>query len=677
MKLKQLHLTNFKRFSELSLEFTDGSNLIKGKNYQGKSTVLQAIHVALFGNSVAPCDTKDLIRRGTKDFKIVLTLSSGLTVTRTSKESSLARGSAEPFARGHTAVNAAIVEELGITKARFNQIYMSAQGSPQHLLDMEGAELQRFIESCIGVDVLDKVVKAARKGEANYTSIACAYTGNILDSEHLQTNRASRTILGNNISALETELETVSSVSQLNERQIAELSSQISAAVKHNKTVDAYVTKRKALEGMSLQPLFDTTDDEAQVSILYQQEKDQRNFDREADKASSYRDILGRLQREPVEKVEEIIDETVYLGDLLDEARSALQTKQAEVKRLTTAVQDAVCPECKRPYDGNHDLPAFQKLLADASNSVPALQAKVADAKAKHAEAHEAVRDNNKLVNDYARYVERVEKAEKDLAEAQEALGKNPGHNLEDIALKARALAKKIAEETQQNRQTQKENDNFTRLTAEFAALNPPISGSINIEELSSQLNFVSKSLAENRRQYESTSSELRECQSTLRAEEDRFAQHEKALKLKKENADKAQLYAEVVQVLSAHRANIVSEAYDVIFSVASEFAKTSTEGDIQEVLLHNGAISYRENGHIFNKASASGAQKTLMGLGMKLGLVRLSTTNLDCLILDEVSADMDDWVSLQCMLALNSFCNQTLTVTHRQDDVAENVIQL
>lgn len=677
MKLKSLHLTNFKRFSALSLDFADGSNLIKGKNYQGKSTVLQAIHVALFGNSAAPCDTKDLIRRGTKDFKIVLTLSSGLTVTRSSKESNIARGSAEPFVRGHTAVNAAIVEELGITKAKFNQIYMSPQGSPQHLLDMEGSELQRFIESCIGVDVLDKVVKAARKGEANFTTLATAYASDILSDDTAQSNKIYRTILEGNISDKETEINGLKAASEACDTQTASLTRQLAEAVNHNKAVDAYDTKRKALDGLALQPLFDTVEDEAKVATLYQQEKDQRTFDKEFDKVASYRDILARLEREPVEKVEEIVDETVYLQDLVDAATSVLRDKQDEVKRLRSAVHDAVCPECKRPYDGYHELPTFEKILAEASNSIPGLESKVAEAKARLSEAREAVRVNTKLVNAYESYVEKVERAKKDLASANDALGKNPGHNLDDLTTKARALSKKIAEETQQNKQTQRENDDFTRLTTEFAALAPPVGGLINLSELTAQLNKVCQDSTDNRKAFEAASSELRTFQEALRTAQDAFAKHVKALELKKENSDKAQLYAEIVQVLSTHRASIVSEANDVIFSVASEFAKTATQGDIQRVLLHNGAISYKENDHVFSKSSASGAQKTLMGLGMKLGLVRLSTTNLDCLILDEVSADMDKDVSLQCMLALNSFCSQSLTVTHREDDVAENVIQL
>jgi DNA repair exonuclease SbcCD ATPase subunit len=97
----------------------------------------------------------------------------------------------------------------------------------------------------------------------------------------------------------------------------------------------------------------------------------------------------------------------------------------------------------------------------------------------------------------------------------------------------------------------------------------------------------------------------------------------------------------------------------------------------MEEVLLQDGNITYREAGRVHGKRRASGAQRTIIGLGLKLGLVRLVPSNFDCLILDEVSADMCPEVSMRCMLAINSFCGQTIAVTHRSLDVAGNVIEL
>lgn len=49
MILKKLHITNFKMFEEIKLEFKPGFNLLLGDNGVGKTTVLEAATVAVSG----------------------------------------------------------------------------------------------------------------------------------------------------------------------------------------------------------------------------------------------------------------------------------------------------------------------------------------------------------------------------------------------------------------------------------------------------------------------------------------------------------------------------------------------------------------------------------------------------------------------------------------------------
>lgn len=45
--LKKIHIQNYRVFEDLTLEFTDGLNVIVGNNDAGKSTLLEAVHLAL------------------------------------------------------------------------------------------------------------------------------------------------------------------------------------------------------------------------------------------------------------------------------------------------------------------------------------------------------------------------------------------------------------------------------------------------------------------------------------------------------------------------------------------------------------------------------------------------------------------------------------------------------
>ncbi|PHR58058.1 MAG: ATP-dependent endonuclease [Arcobacter sp.] len=49
MKIKKINIENFKSFRKLELELNDGVNIIVGNNEAGKSTILEAIHLALTG----------------------------------------------------------------------------------------------------------------------------------------------------------------------------------------------------------------------------------------------------------------------------------------------------------------------------------------------------------------------------------------------------------------------------------------------------------------------------------------------------------------------------------------------------------------------------------------------------------------------------------------------------
>lgn len=49
MILKKLHISNFKMFEDIDFEFKPGFNLILGDNGVGKTTILEAITVAVSG----------------------------------------------------------------------------------------------------------------------------------------------------------------------------------------------------------------------------------------------------------------------------------------------------------------------------------------------------------------------------------------------------------------------------------------------------------------------------------------------------------------------------------------------------------------------------------------------------------------------------------------------------
>ncbi len=70
MHLKTLALRNFRNYSHADLSFSPGTNLIQGKNGQGKSNLLEAIALITTGRSFRTHNLSELIRFGEKFFYI-------------------------------------------------------------------------------------------------------------------------------------------------------------------------------------------------------------------------------------------------------------------------------------------------------------------------------------------------------------------------------------------------------------------------------------------------------------------------------------------------------------------------------------------------------------------------------------------------------------------------------
>ncbi len=70
MILRRLHLRDFRNYAELELEFSEHSNFFAGKNAQGKSNLLEAIHTLAMTRSFRSSNERDLMRLGGERYEI-------------------------------------------------------------------------------------------------------------------------------------------------------------------------------------------------------------------------------------------------------------------------------------------------------------------------------------------------------------------------------------------------------------------------------------------------------------------------------------------------------------------------------------------------------------------------------------------------------------------------------
>ena len=70
MFLQKLQLKNFRNYSEASLNFSPGINVLLGQNAQGKTNLLESIYVLATARSHRTANDRELIRFGNSDADI-------------------------------------------------------------------------------------------------------------------------------------------------------------------------------------------------------------------------------------------------------------------------------------------------------------------------------------------------------------------------------------------------------------------------------------------------------------------------------------------------------------------------------------------------------------------------------------------------------------------------------
>lgn len=72
MKVLKLKLNNYRNYSSIEVSFSPGTNIILGKNAQGKTNLLEAIFTCAIGKSMRAVRDNEVIKWGEENAKIEL-----------------------------------------------------------------------------------------------------------------------------------------------------------------------------------------------------------------------------------------------------------------------------------------------------------------------------------------------------------------------------------------------------------------------------------------------------------------------------------------------------------------------------------------------------------------------------------------------------------------------------
>lgn len=390
-------------------------------------------------------------------------------------------------------------------------------------------------------------------------------------------------------------------------------------------------------------------------------------------------EILGAL----TEAVTDLAARKEAANEVLIEARS-------KVQRMTQAIKDSTCPECNRPFD-NHDPEKLEAELEVAGITVAAKEREVALTTTQITAHAKEKRTLEGALEAYAA-------ADREVVAAQQNLVNTPQPTAELSVLQEKV---KLADQhitvcnTKLN-QINNLSDRISRLQNEHANVAQEVTRLA--DELRAMQDMALEQMPDLGPYLESQ--QAAQAQRDLAATRVQVSQQlsqQRAWKiesLKKELADAEKVLAQSAAVSSrrqdtmalqvyvkSNRDRFMSEMWDGVLAQASQFASDCTDGDIRSISRIDEEFFFDEGlAEVLPvKGSASGAQRTFMGIGVQLALSMMMNTGFNTLLLDEPAAALRDERSVALVAALKASGQQVIIISHSMADaaLADNTIEI
>ncbi len=688
MKPINLKLKNFKQHKSLDIDFAEGMTLITGDFGSGKSTILEAICVGLWGSSAVKSKAAELANDNATNYEIELLLDTGHLIKRDIKNASVELNG-EIVVNSHTAVNKYIEELIGVDRKTFLLINVARQKKTAELLDMEGTELNKFLEGITGVDKLDSIIsKAANIGRNNKAKAEGVFES-LLTPETLQELNSEKTGLEGQIALAANVLEgydeelkkiktTIVSEESILATEDAKWKAYQSFTEANQKLLSEIEISKTELKKLSY---VDTSELSNEIDILDKIRVDNLQIVRDSERLASTVEAKKALLID-AEKSLKVLSES-EVKDVTPNPehvtffKTELALTKVKIAEVTEALESSVCKSCNRPLD--NDFEHKEKLIVELSELNDKLDRIKIDGKS----AATQLELETKQHNQYAEWQSKINRLE-------EAVVRYKGEYLDaESELKNLGVVKpfdrgvyeaKINElntHLQNNKSWESWTSRLNTATKKYESLSiveKPLSDLDDIRAAIKGLNMIYSNLKD---EMQSNVSILYQHQTQLGSIDLELTTHSSNEAKYKELIDKAEVYNSLAKVIKDNRTEYITSAWGQILITASEFISTVSGNKITEVLLTEDGLSYRQDDFVRSASLLSGGQSDLVGLGIRMGILQIVPNNFDCVLLDEVSSALDEDASVTLLSIIRNYSNNSIIVSHRAFDCADQQIKL
>ena len=707
--LLQLKLNNFKRHENLVVDFTQGLNVIMGPNYRGKSSILHGILYAFFGASAVPCNADKIPRTGSTTFSVALTFRLGADlweIVRTKSTDNILKNG-EKQATGKSAVAAQVQKLLNMSQSQFTRLLYAEQKRAENLVSLGSADLNRTIEEVAGTSVVkDAIVKLSQLLSASNAAAeavrsvmgAAPDAGAVEELE--QAARQAKDAVTAGVTAVEDSQRVTSNLratlNDLRQRKSAYDHALLTVQRAKNELEQA----KARLGAMAHVDDAQVASARAEVDRLTSELADARAAYTEAKKAVEQWDAHQRelaaindaelklLALVPVPARPDST-ELARVSAMVEREASAVAVARQTVQQLAEAARNGTCSACKRPFE-DHDPAKLADELAVATGELQEREEELANSRTNLRLLQEAVAAHDAAVNtnQHRESAKAQWMARKAAFEAVQVPQGSP-EKLHELNTKGSTISADLQNAKAQLATLETAAAQHAKAAAAVEAARAALtaaqehvpaavdegqvrSAEVQVRQAESDQADRQARLTQSRLALQSAEQSL----TTLRDAVERYKANEAKLRQHEKKADQSKRLRAFLQT---NFDTFMSETWDGLLAMASHFARQGTEGFISEILRSDdGKFEYVEEGAQFSvMGSASGAQRSLMGLSMQIAMSEMLPCPLPVLMLDEASADMDPDVSAALVTVLRNLNKQVIIVSHREMDaaVADNVI--
>ena len=677
MRLVSLNIKNYRQFKETSVEFPDGIIGIVGLNGSGKSSLVEAVAWALYGN-VAARTGKDIIKRDTApasascEATLEMTLNGdSYKIIRALKGSSLL-GEATIYVNGRLLANSvrevdkAVAHTLNMDYNSFYTSFFAQQKELNRLTALRPAERKDTIIRMLSIDAVDKAIDLIRT-EARRAKER---------SEVIKEGLPDKNILIAEQMAKRKEFEGVESSYKDHQKILSEIAERKRAiAEKFNKEKEKYEKYNEfRLEYTKISTA--KKGHEAELERL-REERDKnypsqlKELEIKKAKLESFRkDLAGKdkkaLELRTLEEEESKLDSQRDELIILLEQISSLREKEAGLERLKN------CPTCGLPLTGKNR-ETIKKHFLEEKKKIELKLKKLPEKAKLESQIKELEKSIKKLSDELGVLKERADR----FASLDREIKKD-AENLSKVKTESEERIKKLKEDLAQEERKLKE-----------------------IEKAGKELAFDKETHDKLAREYE----EIQDIESTQKDKVHKFELEHKTIfkdleriELQLKDYDKKETEikslikdqerrSKLAEIMDDFRINLISRIRPELSDVAGRLFSNLTDGKYGSLELdENYEMWIMDNGVKYQLSRFSGGEGDLANLCLRLAISHLisasSGTEGGFIILDEIfgSQDVTRKNSIMTALAqLSKQYRQIILITHVEEikDFFEHIIEV